>query len=76
MACRTGCLTQDHKTWGECARAADIQIDKHGLQNRNAEKSKDNRLELYRDARKAGVQPRTTKLKDVREALETGGVRQ
>jgi hypothetical protein len=26
MACRTGCKTQDHANWGECARAANLSI--------------------------------------------------
>lgn len=29
--CRTGCPTQDHKTWGDCARGAGIAIDKTSL---------------------------------------------
>jgi hypothetical protein len=29
--CRTGCPTKDHATWGECVRAARIQIDRAAL---------------------------------------------
>lgn len=29
--CRTGCPSKDHATWGECARAAAIQIDRAAL---------------------------------------------
>ena len=32
--CRTGCPTQDHKSWGECVRDAGIAIDKTSLQVR------------------------------------------
>lgn len=74
MSCRTGCLTQDHSSWGACARAADFQVDVHGLQNRNVELDKDRRLSRYEDARRQGLQPKTTKWTDVRAAFETGGV--
>jgi hypothetical protein len=72
--CRSGCPTKNHATWGECARAAEIQIDKHGLQNRNLELDKDRRLTRYADARKVGLQPKSTRWQHVREAFETGGV--
>lgn len=76
MSCRSGCPTQDHGSWGACARAAQIQIDRHGLAgHRGAERDKDRRLESYADLRKDGVQPRSTKWKDVRKAYEVGGVK-
>lgn len=75
MSCRAGCPTPGkHKTWGACARAADIQIDRHGLQNLNAEKDKDRRLSRYEDARNQGLQPKNTTWKHVNDAFEHGGV--
>lgn len=75
MSCRSGCKTQDHGSWGECARAAAIQIDRHGLAgHRDAEKDKDKRLTAYADLRKDGLQPRSTRWSDVRATYETGGV--
>lgn len=29
--CRTGCKTQDHQSWGECLRDANIQVDRESL---------------------------------------------
>ena len=29
--CRTGCATRDHLTYGDCLRAARIQIDRESL---------------------------------------------
>ena len=29
--CRTGCKTQDHQSWGECLRQANIQVDRESL---------------------------------------------
>lgn len=60
MACRTGCLSQDHGSWGECARAAAIQIDRHALASTSdarLEKRKDRTLARYRDMRRSGLQP-------------------
>lgn len=59
MACRTGCPTQDHATFGECARAANIQIDRYSLvgSNQPLEKAKDRTLERYRQLVSSGVQP-------------------
>lgn len=76
MACRTGCPTQDHASWGDCARAADIQIDRHALaHSRLAEKDKDRRLDSYASLRKDGLQPRSTTWSDVRDTYETGGTK-
>lgn len=75
MGCRAGCPTPGaHRSWGECARLAGIQIDRHGLQHRSAEKDKDTRLSRYEDARRQGLQPKNTEWKSVREAFETGGI--
>lgn len=75
MACRTGCREGNHRSWGECARSANLQIDRHALAgHRNAEQDKDRRLNAYASLRKAGVQPKSTDWKDVRAAEENGGV--
>lgn len=75
MACRSGCPSPgSHESWGACARAAELQVDKHGLQNRNVELDKDRRLSRYEDARRQGLQPKNTEWKNIRAAFETGGV--
>lgn len=74
MACRSGCRTQDHESWGACAKAAGIQIDRHSLKHGGVEKDKDRRLTRYADARSSGLQPRSTKWSDIRAAEEKGGV--
>lgn len=71
MACRTGCPTQNHGSWGECARSANIRTIwvQH---TKGLEKSKDDHhereLQRYRDARRQGIQPASTKTKDIIEA--------
>lgn len=74
MACRSGCPTPGvHRTWGECARAADLQIDRHSLSvDLRLEKDKDHRLSRYEDARRQGLHPKSTQWRDVRNAFENG----
>lgn len=71
MACRSGCLTQDHRSWGECARSARLMTigvqHTRGLE-RSAEVAKDRELALYRSARAEGIQPATTKTADIEKA--------
>lgn len=76
MACRSGCDTQDHASWGDCARAANMQIDRHALRvgGRQIEGRKDARLDRYASARRNGLQPRSTNIRDIRAAEEFGGV--
>jgi len=65
--CRTGCPTQDHANWGECARDANLNIGNATVAatlNANAKE-----LNAYRDARKQGIQPRSTQMKDIQQAV-------
>ena len=75
--CRSGCRTQNHSTWGECARAARLQIDRHAISPNNSrilDRDKDTRLTRYANLRKAGLQPATTSWSDVRRAENDGGI--
>ena len=75
MACRTGCLTQDHDSWGDCLRASNIQMstgDANGelVSNGWTNKKWDNELKLYRDARAQGIQPDGTSTAKIRKAMD------
>lgn len=65
--CRTGCATQDHESWGECARAANISVSNDPIAA--AIKNTDRELSAYRDARKQGIQPASTRMKDIQKAV-------
>lgn len=65
--CRTGCPTQDHESWGECARASNIGISNEPISAYI--KNTDRELSAYRDARKLGIQPASTKMKDIQKAV-------
>lgn len=73
MACRTGCLTKDHATYGDCLRAAAFRVGwgrSHVGFDRSSEKRKERELAFYREARAAGVQPATTRTPDIAKALD------
>lgn len=67
MACRSGCRTQDHASWGECARDMSLQVGDLG---RGVTASTDRRLTAYADARRQGIQPQGTQLWQSRLAVE------
>lgn len=70
MNCRTGCRTQDHASWGECARDMGLQIGDLG---RGVATRTDQRLNAYATARGLGLQPPTTKTADSVQALHNAG---
>lgn len=75
MSCRTGCPTQDHANWGECLRAANLSMNagdaKSGMIDNGYTKRKwDAELKAYKDAREQGIQPKSTRMKDIRAAVE------
>jgi len=75
MACRTGCLTQDHATWGDCLRASNIQMstgDANGelVNNGWTNKKWNNELKAYRDARAQGIQPDGTSTAQIQKAVD------
>jgi len=75
MACRSGCVTQNHDSWGDCLRASNIQMstgDANGglVDGGWTNKKWDNELKLYRDARAQGIQPEGTSTAKIRKALD------
>lgn len=70
MSCRTGCPTQDHANWGDCARNSGVQLGDLG---HGVKKETDYRLGLYADAKRQGIQPQGTKVSDSLGALRAAG---
>lgn len=71
--CRSGCSTQDHASWGECARAANLKIaycQSAAGKDYTLQKRHDAELDAYAEARKGGLQPAGTKMSQVRKAVE------
>lgn len=71
--CTSTCLTGDHKTWGECVRAKNLRIAycrSSVGSDFSAQKTWDSELDAYSSARKQGIQPDSTKMPDIRRAVE------
>ena len=68
MACASTCQTKDHESYGACMRAKGIQIG--DLMNTRIQKAGDKNLDTYANARKYGIQPKSTRPADVRAAVE------
>lgn len=56
-SCRSGCPTQDHESWGACARAANLQTLVGDTVQANHQMERD--LAEYARARKQGLQPQS-----------------
>jgi hypothetical protein len=73
MACRKGCKTQDHTSWGDCLRAASprtyLASPSKGLDG-TAQKNWDRELDSYRAARRQGIQPDGTKAHQIEAAVK------
>jgi hypothetical protein len=66
--CRSGCRTQDHESWGACARAA--RFHTAGLAQRDEYKEFDRELRDYESAVTQGIQPKSTRRSDIDEAVQ------
>lgn len=65
--CRSGCPTQNHSSWGECARASHFYTN--GVHQRTEYKQYDAELTDYESARKSGLQPKSTRRHDIDAAV-------
>lgn len=72
MACRTGCKTRDHESYGACLRAGALRVaycNSASGRDATAQRQWDRDLALYKDARAQGIQPSSTKRDSVERAL-------
>lgn len=70
MACRSGCPTQDHASWGECLRASNIQMNAGDARSNRPMTNRAFNAEMnaYQAAVKEGLDPRTTNMVDINAA--------
>lgn len=64
--CRTGCPTQDHKSYAECCKGLQLAI---GEALTLRQQSVDRELKAYRNARAEGIQPSGTQMHQVEQAV-------
>jgi hypothetical protein len=68
--CSTGCPTQDHVSYGQCMKSKGLRT---GVQQQSQSYQTGNRfwteIKEYRAARAQGIQPKSSKLEDIRSAV-------
>ena len=72
MACTTGCQTKTCESYAACLRGKRTKVayaNSAGGYDLTAQKKWDKDLDLYRQARAEGIQPATTKRKDIEAAM-------
>lgn len=70
--CSSTCKTKDHSTWGECVRAKNLKtayMAEWKGSDATAQKKADKNLDAYANARKNGIQPKSTRPNDVQTAI-------
>lgn len=67
MTCRSGCLTQDCGSYAACLKGMNLQIG--DLTGQGDARTTDRRLAAYESARRQGVQPAGTQLRQVERAI-------
>lgn len=63
--CRTGCPTQDHRSYAECARGLRLNT---GVALTMGQKEWNRELDAYERARAEGIQPDGTKMHKIEAA--------
>jgi hypothetical protein len=69
MTCRSGCMSQDHVSYSDCLRSANVRVTAtvNSALQPVWEKTKSD-LSAYEAARRNGIQPEGTTVQKVREA--------
>lgn len=72
--CSSSCRTQDHATFGECIRAKGLRVAYCNTAGKGGDattqKKWDRELDSYRDAVRQGMQPESTRTKDIQKAVQ------
>lgn len=66
MACSASCKTQDHASYGECMRSKGVTVRGETVV---IQAKADKELSSYAEARKYGIQPKSTKARDIDVAV-------
>jgi cob(I)alamin adenosyltransferase len=68
--CSSTCGTRDHATFGECLRAKNLRLSHDGkIDHIDAQRKWDKELDSYRSAVSQGMEPESTRTKDIKAAV-------
>lgn len=72
--CTSGCKTQDHASYSECLQSKGLRVAYSNSTGKagdaTTQKRWDRELDSYRSAVSEGMQPESTRTKDIRKAVE------
>lgn len=72
--CSSGCKTGGHSNWGECVRAKGTRIAWEGATlteyGATEDKAWHSRIQEYRAASRQGIRPDSSRLDDIRKAVD------
>ena len=74
MPCSSGCLTKDHRSFGECLRSKNLKtaVSIPGKDyDRSGQRDWDKRIDSYKAARAEGIQPSGTSKSQIDAAVRT-----
>jgi hypothetical protein len=77
VSCRTGCPTQDHGSYAECLRGANLRIAYANSANGwdlTKQKTWDKELADYRSARAQGIEPAGCDRRSIDQAVQISDV--
>ena len=71
--CRSGCKTQDHDSYSDCLQSANLAFagcfpTRQGW-DKDKEKKDNKEIQSYWDATRQGIEPRSTRQKDIDAAV-------
>jgi hypothetical protein len=71
--CRSGCKTQDHESYSDCLQSANFGFagcfpTRQGW-DKDKEKKDNKEIQSYWDATRQGIEPRSTRQKDIDAAV-------
>lgn len=67
--CTSGCRTQDHESYAACLRDKGVRVPQIPVEALSVQKKADKNLDAYANARKFGIQPKSTRANDVQAAV-------
>lgn len=76
--CTSGCATQDHASYAQCLQSKGVRVafcDSVNGSDATRQRHWDADLELYRSARRQGIQPDSTNRPQVEKALKLSDMR-
>lgn len=74
MACSSSCRTKDHETYGACLRAKNLRTNALDGDTLVTQKAADKTLDDYAKARSYGIQPKSTRARDVQAAIRVSDI--